>query len=203
MSRIEQLKAEAVALRAAEKARGNDIKHCDALERIAKQHGYASWRACLASLRDEPSTPESPVGEAKPTSGADGMIASRLLAGEHEVARQRALSRWMSPDLRQAAVDFSRNLGLLPIYAETSRDGTRYLFWQLPAGAKCEVRSARTRAQTLEFDRVGREQGRRLVSLHISDDHLYSAVWISAEHHPAAVEHMKRFGITPAEIRPA
>lgn len=47
MSPIEKLKAEAVALREKETAAGRPLKHCDALERVAKSHGYASWRACL------------------------------------------------------------------------------------------------------------------------------------------------------------
>src|ERR1035438_3837645 len=50
MSPIDALKSEAVALRAKEKASGRVLKHCDALEQVAKKHGYANWRACCAIL---------------------------------------------------------------------------------------------------------------------------------------------------------
>jgi hypothetical protein len=50
MSPIDALKLEAVALRAKEKASGRVLKHCDALERVAKNYGYANWRACCAIL---------------------------------------------------------------------------------------------------------------------------------------------------------
>jgi hypothetical protein len=200
MSSIEQLKAEALALREQEKARGNVLKHCDALEQIAKKHGYASWRACVATLGGETPGATSPAPIAAPSSNTRQIVPSRFLAGEFEAARQSAFTRWMKPELGQAAVDFSRNIGLVPIFAETSRDGTRYLFWHMPTGAKCEVRSGRTKEQFLEFDRVGGEKGRRLVSLHTSVDSFYSAVWITTGHHALAVEFLKRFGITAAEM---
>jgi hypothetical protein len=200
MSSIEQLKAEAIALREAEKARGNALKHCDALEQIAKKHGYANWRACVATLGGDTSSDTTSVSMAVPPSTPSQIVPSRFIVGEFEATRQSAFTRWMNPELRQAAVDFSRNIGLVPIFAETSRDGTRYLFWHMPTGAKCEVRSGRTKEQFLEFDRVGREQGRRLVSLHTSVDSLYSAVWITIEHHALATEFLKRFGITAAEM---
>jgi Glyoxalase superfamily protein len=50
MSLIESLKAEAVALRLSEKALGRTVKHSEALERVAKKHGYENWRACCATL---------------------------------------------------------------------------------------------------------------------------------------------------------
>jgi hypothetical protein len=200
MSSIDQLKAEAIALREAEKARGNALKHCDALELVAKKHGYANWRSCLATLGGVTPPETSPTPTAAPTSAAPQIVPSRLLDGDLAAARQSAFTHWMKPELRQAAVDFSRTIGLVPIFAETSRDGTRYLFWHLPNGAKCEVRSGRSKEQFLEFDRASREQGRRLVSLHTSVDSLYSAVWISVEHHALAAEFLKRFGITVAEM---
>jgi hypothetical protein len=200
MSSIEQLKAEAIALREAEKARGNALKHCDALEQIAKKHGYANWRACVATLGGDPPSALSPGPIAAPSSTVPQIVPSRFLDGEFEAARQSTFTHWMKLELRQAAVDFSRNIGLVPIFVETSRAGTRYLFWNMPTGAKCEVRSGRTKEQFLEFDRVGREQGRRLVSLHTSVDSLYSAVWITIEHHAMATEFLKRFGISAAEM---
>jgi hypothetical protein len=196
MSRIEELKAEAAALREAEKANGNLLKHCDALELVAKKHGFANWRACLAMLGDEPAKPPVSTAPVPPT-----IIPSVLQNGEFETARASACTRWMASELRQATVDFSRNIGLVPIYAETSRDGTRYLMWHMPAGAKCEVRSGRTKEQFLEFDRLGHEQGRRLLSLHTSVDQLYSAVWITTEHHVTALEYLSRFGISPGEVK--
>lgn len=128
-------------------------------------------------------------------------VPSRLLGDDFETARQSALTRWMSRDLMQAATDFCRNIGLLPIYCETAREGTRYLFWHIPAGAACEVRSGRTKEKFIDFDRANRERGWRLLSLHVSPDELYSAVWISAEHFAAAAQFLARFGIAPAEIR--
>ncbi len=53
MSQIEKLKAEADELESHHRALGNPIKHCEALEQVAKKHGYSSWRACRARLGDE------------------------------------------------------------------------------------------------------------------------------------------------------
>jgi hypothetical protein len=203
MSLIEQLKAEARALREAEKTAGRDLKHCDALEQVAKKHGFASWRACVATpdrSAPAPKPVEDQAAAALPS--ALRIVPSRLANGDFESARQSAFTRWMAPGLQQAAIDFSRNIGLLPIYSETSRDGARYLFWHLPAGATCEVRSGRKKEPFLQFDRANREHGRCLVSLHTSVDGLYSAVWISTGHQSAAVEFLSRFGIAPAEIQP-
>jgi hypothetical protein len=201
MSPIEKLKAEAVALRKNEMAAGRAMKHCDALEQVAKSHGYASWRACVASLDNAKSTdadraPEEPVTKMET---ASEYRPSRLLDGEFEAARQSAFTSWMAPRLTQATADFSRNIGLLPIYAETSDRGTRYLLWHSPAGTLCEVRSGRAKKAFLEFDRKNRDKGRRLISLHIGSDQRYSAVWISAEHHASAVRFLSRFGISPAK----
>jgi hypothetical protein len=201
MSPIEKLKAEAVALRKNEMAAGRAMKHCDALEQVAKSHGYASWRACAASLDNVKSTdpdraPEEPLAKMETTSE---FRPSRLLDGDFEIARQSAFTSWMAPGLMQAAVDFSRNIGLLPIYAETSVQGTRYLFWHSPAGTLCEVRSGRAKKVFLQFDQKNRDQGRRLISLHVGFDQRYSGVWISAEHHTSAVQFLSRFGISPAE----
>jgi hypothetical protein len=52
MSSIEQLKSEAAALEAKARAQGHPMKHCDALEQVARNHGYDSWRACRAILGD-------------------------------------------------------------------------------------------------------------------------------------------------------
>jgi hypothetical protein len=201
MSPIEKLKAEAVALREKEIAAGRAIKHCDALERVAKSHGYASWRACVASLDNvkSPDAERAPEGPVAKMETASEFRPSRLLDGDFETARQSAFTSWMAPGLMQAAVDFSRNIGLLPIYAETSGQGTRYLFWHSPTGTLCEVRSGRAKEAFLKFDQKNRDQGRRLISLHVGSDQRYSAVWISTEHHASAVQFLSRFGISPAE----
>lgn len=50
MSSIEQLKSEAAALEAKARAEGHPMKHAEALERVARNHGYDNWRACRAVL---------------------------------------------------------------------------------------------------------------------------------------------------------
>lgn len=50
MSSIEQLKSEAAALEAKARELGRPMKHCSALEQVARTHGYDSWRACCAIL---------------------------------------------------------------------------------------------------------------------------------------------------------
>jgi len=52
MSSIEQLKSEAAALEAKARAQGHPMKHSEALEQVARNHGYDNWRACLAILRN-------------------------------------------------------------------------------------------------------------------------------------------------------
>jgi hypothetical protein len=125
---------------------------------------------------------------------------SKLLAGEMELLRQHSFTRWMSRDLMQAAGDFCRNLGLVPAYCECSPDHlTRYLFWRLPQGALIEVRSGRAKEKFEEFDRVNREKGWRLLSLHVNESDVYSAVWISPDHYETAKAFLKAHGITTAE----
>src|SRR5450755_2621604 len=63
MSSIEQLKSEAAALEAKAHAQGHPMKHCDALEQIARNHGYDSWRACRAILGDPVSAISTPLPE--------------------------------------------------------------------------------------------------------------------------------------------
>jgi Glyoxalase superfamily protein len=59
MSQIEKLKAEADELESHQRALGDPIKHCEALEHVAKKHGYSSWRACRAMLGDESDKPDT------------------------------------------------------------------------------------------------------------------------------------------------
>lgn len=125
---------------------------------------------------------------------------SKLLTGDGSVLRQHTLTRWMSPDLTQAAVDFCRNLGLVPVYTECSPEHlTRYLFWQPPPGALFEVRSGRTQDKFREIDSTKRDQPWRLLSLHISSADLYSAVWITSEHYEIARVFLAAHGITAAD----
>lgn len=127
-------------------------------------------------------------------------IPSGLLPGDTEPFRQQSFTRWMSRDLLQAATDFCKNIGLCAIYCECSPDHlTRYLFWRGPKGAGFEIRSGRTREQFEEFDQANLERGWILLSLHINESDLYSAVWISPDHYPAGKEHLAVYGITPAE----
>lgn len=198
MSSIEQLKAEAIALRAAEKMRGNMLRHSDALEQVARKHGYANWRAAVALLGGKKPNPASSPASPAPSAGPAGIAPSRLEKGACEIARERSFTHWLSRELRQAAVMFSRRIGLVPIYAETSADGTRYLFWQLPPGATCEVRSGRTEKAFLEFHRKNQTLGRELASLHVSSDQSYSAVWISPGHRAPAADFLQRLGISNA-----
>jgi hypothetical protein len=72
MSTIEALKAEAAALQARENALGRPMKHCAALEQVAKNHGYASWRACCALLAAAEPAGAPPPAAALPT-GAPAM----------------------------------------------------------------------------------------------------------------------------------
>jgi hypothetical protein len=110
----------------------------------------------------------------------------------------------MSPDLTQAAVDFCRNLGLIPAYSECSAGHlTRYLFWQPPQGALVEVRSGRAQAKFEALDNAKLGQPWRLLSLHISDAGLYSAVWISVEHFEIAKFYLAAHGITTAGCQEA
>ena len=127
-------------------------------------------------------------------------IPSKLLTGDVANLRQHALTRWMSRDLTQAAVDFCRNLGLIPAYSESSPGHlTRYLFWSPPPGALFEVRSGRTKDKFEEIDSTKLDQAWRLLSLHISDDNLYSAVWISSDHYEIAKVYLAAHGVTTAE----
>jgi hypothetical protein len=119
-----------------------------------------------------------------------------------ELLRQHSFTRWMSRDLTQAAGDFCRNLGLVPVYCECSPDHmTRYLFWRLPQGVGFEIRSGRTKEKFEEFDRVNREKNWRLLSLHINESDVYSAVWITPDHFETARAFLKAHGITTAEKR--
>jgi len=127
-------------------------------------------------------------------------VTSKLLPGKAELLRLHTFTRWMSRDLMQAAADFCRNLGFTPVYSECSPDHTtRYLFWRLPQGALTEVRSGRTKDKFEEFDRANHEKKFRLLSLHINESDVYSAVWISSDHHRTAKAFLKAHGITPAE----
>jgi hypothetical protein len=127
-------------------------------------------------------------------------IPSKRLPGEVAVLREHTLTRWMSPDLAQAAADFCRNLGFIPIYTEhSSKHLTRYMFWQPPPGALLEVRSGRPKDKFEEFAAANRDRHWHLLSLHINENDFYSAVWISPDHFDAAKAFLAAHGITTAE----
>jgi hypothetical protein len=127
-------------------------------------------------------------------------IPSKILAGNAEILRQHSFTRWMSRDLMQATADFCKNIGLYPLYCETSPDHlARYLFWRLPQGAITEVRSGRTKDKFMEFDQAGFENNRKLLSLHVNESDVYSAVWVSSDHYETAKTVLTAYGITCAE----
>jgi hypothetical protein len=83
MSPIEALKAEAAALRMSEEALGRSMKHCDALERVARRHGYENWRACSASLASgAPAGTSSPIEK----SGQEAVELKRYTSSEWSFA---------------------------------------------------------------------------------------------------------------------
>ncbi len=129
---------------------------------------------------------------------------SRTLSGDTERIRQHSFTCWMSRDLLQAATDFCKNIGLVSIYSECSPDGlTRYLFWKTPPGARVEIRSGRTQEQFKEFDQANIGRKWPLLSLHINECDLYSAVWISPEHYETACSILAFYGVTPAQRKTA
>jgi hypothetical protein len=129
---------------------------------------------------------------------------SKLLTGDVELLRQHSFTRWMSRDLMQAAVDFCRNLGLVPIYSECSPDHlTRYLFWKTPQGALAEVRSGRTKDKFEEFHAANQDKHWKLLSLHVNESDVYSAVWISPDHFETARAFLAAHGISTAECHEA
>ena len=103
-------------------------------------------------------------------------ISSKLLTGDSELLRQHSLTRWMSRDLMQAAADFCRNLGLVPAYCDFARPPDPLSFLEAPQEAVIEVRWGRTKDLFEELDRANREKNRRLLSLHINESDVYSAV---------------------------
>jgi hypothetical protein len=125
---------------------------------------------------------------------------SKLLPGEGHFLRQHGFTRWMSADLIQTATDVLKNLRLVAIYAECSPDNSqhRYLLWHPPEGCGIEIRSGRTKAQFDQYDNDNLERGWLLLSLHINERDLYSAVWISPEHLKTASRFLASYGITPA-----
>lgn len=127
-------------------------------------------------------------------------VPSQTMAGVTERLRLHSFTRWMSRDLTQAATDFCRNIGLVPIYTECSPEFlTRYLYWRAPQGALVEVRSGRTEEQFKDFDGTNMGNGRLLLALHVNENDIYSAVWISAAHYATAVAILAVYGITPAQ----
>jgi hypothetical protein len=129
---------------------------------------------------------------------------SKLLPGEGEILRQHGFTRWMSRDLLQPAGDFLKNLRLLAIYAECSSENLhRYLCWHPPEGCASEIRSGRALEQFEEFDSGNRARGWPLLSLHVNERGIYSAVWISPNHYETAQKVLAGHGITPANRMPS
>jgi len=113
--------------------------------------------------------------------------------------RENAFTKWMSRDLRQTAVDFFKNIGLLPLYAEMNAEGlTRYLCWRAPKDWGCEVRSGRDLEQFAKFDQGNVARGWPLLTLHVNESGMYSAVWLAPNNLELALKVMAAYGITAA-----
>ena len=129
-----------------------------------------------------------------------GYEPSEVLPCDTERIRRHSFTRWMSRDLLQATTDFCKNIGLLAIYSECSPGLlTRYLFWKPPERTLVEIRSGRKEAQFRELDQANIEKGKQLLSLHVTENGIYSAVWISPDQYEIAVAILAVHGITPAQ----
>jgi hypothetical protein len=62
-----------------------------------------------------------------------------------------------------------------------------------------EVRSGRTETEFRAHDEVAATQGLQLLSLHLSADDIYSAVWVSADHIEIATAVLHHYGLTRAQ----
>ena len=125
--------------------------------------------------------------------------SSQPLTLESAAFRERCFTSWLPLEGLQAAIDFNLTLGLLPIYVEHRDSKTgRYLFWHPPDGMEFEVRSGRSENLFREFDEKASDRGVALLSLHINEDRLYSAVWVAEEHLDSATTSLNGFGLSRA-----
>jgi hypothetical protein len=108
VSPIEALKAEATAPRLAEKALGRSMKHSEALEQVAKKHGYENRRVCSALLNAQ--TPEE---ASEP--------ADKLEGGEVN------LKRYISPELNFALDIPERRNRFPPVSTNSPFEVIRFL----------------------------------------------------------------------------
>ncbi len=65
------------------------------------------------------------------------------------------------------------------------------------------MRSGRARDKFEEFDRENREKNCRLLSLHVNESELYSAVWLSSDHYEIGKAVLLAHGITVPERKSA
>lgn len=63
MTPIEDLKAEAKRLRSALADTGQNLSHSQALEALARQHGYRDWNTLHAALGNQPPKPPIALGD--------------------------------------------------------------------------------------------------------------------------------------------
>ena len=124
---------------------------------------------------------------------------SKLLSGEGELLRERSFTKWLSPDLHQAAANFLINLGLAAIYAECAPDNSRRNILWHPPERTFEFRSGRSLESFVILDNANIERGWPLLTLHISESKRSSAVWVSPTQYDVAKQVLARYGITPAE----
>lgn len=125
---------------------------------------------------------------------------STPLLDDTGLLRQHSFTAWLPLEHLQAATDFGLSIGLVPIYAEhQDRDTGRYLFWSPPSGMEFEVRSGRTETDFRAYDEANASKGLQLLSLHISADDIYSAVWVTADHIEVATAVLHHYGLTRAQ----
>jgi hypothetical protein len=141
------------------------------------------------------------LGGTSPMNTPSPYVFSRLEQGDTAVARECAFTRWMSKDLLQVAIDFYKNIGHVPVYCESSKQGTRCILWRMPAGAGCDIRFGCTQDKFFDFNCANEKRDLRLLSLYMSEDELYSAVWVSLRQYDFAVAYLQLFGISPAQVR--
>jgi hypothetical protein len=143
---IEAFKAEAVALRVKEKAMGRSLKHSEALELVARKHGYESWRACIALLA---------IATQKVDSAAQTVEMKRFVSPEWNFALE-VPERWnrFPPVSANSPYEVSR-------FAPSDDYNQLLIIFRLPYDPKQTLRSHSDRAQQYL---VGKGYGNFVVS---------------------------------------
>ena len=120
------------------------------------------------------------------------------LTEEKRFIRKASFTRWLALDFHQAAVDFQRSIGLMPLYLETDPDNRRRaIFICYPRESHVAARSGRKEEQFLTYDAQYRQQHMSCLTLHVSVEGLYSAVWCSDDQRSAILPILENYGISP------